>query len=138
MSMLRISIGIIYLWFGVLKFFPDISPAETLAKDTIEVLTLGLIPRDFSFLMLAVGEFAIGTMLVLGIWKRYTFYLALSHMFCTFLPLVLLPNYSFNDTPFTLTLVGQYIMKNVVIVSALFVVYRSYVDFSRLKRLMPI
>jgi hypothetical protein len=43
-TLLRISIGIIYLWFGALKYVPQLSPADQLAKDTIHVLTFGLIP----------------------------------------------------------------------------------------------
>jgi uncharacterized membrane protein YkgB len=36
---LRISLGIVFFWFGFLKFFPNVSPAESLATDTINVLT---------------------------------------------------------------------------------------------------
>jgi len=47
--LLAISIGLVYLWFGVLKFFPHLSPAEDLAKNTITVLTLGFIPMCQSY-----------------------------------------------------------------------------------------
>jgi hypothetical protein len=51
--MLRISIGIIFVWFGLLKFFPEYSPAEELASDTISKLTINLIssPMDKLFLL---------------------------------------------------------------------------------------
>ena len=44
--LLRLSVGIVFLWFGVLKFFPGLSPAEGLAARTISTLTLGIIPPD--------------------------------------------------------------------------------------------
>ncbi|RQW06070.1 hypothetical protein EH222_09245, partial [candidate division KSB1 bacterium] len=37
--LLRVSLGIVFFWFGVLKFFPGLSPAQDLAARTIEVLT---------------------------------------------------------------------------------------------------
>ena len=32
---LRVSLGVVFLWFGFLKFFPGVSPAQNLAGDTI-------------------------------------------------------------------------------------------------------
>jgi len=118
---LRISIGIIYLWFGVLKFFPGVSPAEELAKETIYLLTFGLIKPEVSLLLLAIWETAIGLLLIGG-YSRLVIKVVLAHMICTFSPLILLPNASFTSAPLALTLVGQYIIKNIVIVSALFVI----------------
>lgn len=43
--LLRISIGIVFVWFGVLKFFPGVSAAQDLAIRTIELLTFGLVPE---------------------------------------------------------------------------------------------
>jgi uncharacterized membrane protein YphA (DoxX/SURF4 family) len=106
----------------MLKFFHGVSPAEDLAKDTIALLTFGLIPPDLSLLLLAIWEVAIGALLITGLFARPVFWLALVHMVCTFTPLVLLPDASFTRAPVALTLVGQYIIKNIVIVSALFVV----------------
>jgi uncharacterized membrane protein YphA (DoxX/SURF4 family) len=120
--LLRISIGIIYLWFGALKYFPGVSPAEDLAKETIHLLTFGLIGPEWSLLLLAFWETAIGVLLLAGLFKRYTFWLVIVHMTCTFTPLVLLSNLSFTQLPFSLTLVGQYIIKNIVIISALCVI----------------
>ncbi len=121
-TILRVSIGIIYLWVGVLKFFPGVSPAEDLAKETIHLLTFGLIPPALSLLLLALWETFIGLALVTGLFKRTTMGLVLTHTALTFTPLILLPALSFTHAPFALTLVGQYIIKNIVIVSALVVV----------------
>lgn len=122
LTVLRISIGIIYVWFGMLKFFPGVSPAEDLAKETIHLLTFGWIGSDLSLLLLAIWETLAGILLIAGIQTRWTLRIVLLHMACTFTPLFLLPNLSFTWLPLALTLVGQYIIKNIVIVSALFVI----------------
>jgi uncharacterized membrane protein YphA (DoxX/SURF4 family) len=122
LTILRISIGVIYLWFGVLKFFPGVSPAEELAKETIHLLTFKLINQDLSLLLLAIWETAIGVLLMGGLFIRFVIRVVLVHMICTFTPLFLLPAISFTAAPFSLTLVGQYIIKNIVIISALFVI----------------
>lgn len=121
-SILRISIGIIYVWFGMLKFFPGLSPAEDLAKETIHLLTFGLIQPDLSLFLLALWETVIGLLLISCLFKRVSMTLVVVHMICTFTPLVLLPHLSFTHQPYALTLVGQYIVKNIVIVSALLVI----------------
>lgn len=121
-TILRTSIGVMYLWFGMLKFFPGISPAEDLAKETIQRLTFGLIHPDLSLVLLALWETGIGLLLIAGLFKRTSITLVVTHMICTFTPLVLLPHLSFTHLPYALTLVGQYIVKNIVIVSALLVI----------------
>ena len=64
--LLRISVGLIFIWFGVLKFFPTLSPAETLASDTISLLTFGLISGETAMIILAAWETLIGLGLITG------------------------------------------------------------------------
>lgn len=118
MNLLRISIGIIYVWFGALKYFPNLSPADQLAKDTIHVITFGLIPSNVSIILLALWETVLGFVLIIGVWKRAVFYILLLHMFCTFVPLFFFVDVSFTALPYAFTLVGQYIMKNLIIIAA--------------------
>jgi len=122
LTTLRVSIGIIYVWFGALKFFPGVSPAEALAKETIHHLTFKLINPELSLLLLALWETIIGVLLISGLYSKVVIRIVLVHMICTFAPLVLLTGTSFTAAPFALTLVGQYILKNIIIVSALFVI----------------
>jgi len=122
---LRISIGIIYVWFGALKFFPGVSPAQDLAIETIHLLTFKLINPELSLLLLAIWETVVGIMMISGLYTKLAVRIVLVHMFCTFTPLLLLSNLSFTSVPLALTLVGQYIIKNIVIVSALFVIDSS-------------
>jgi uncharacterized membrane protein YphA (DoxX/SURF4 family) len=123
LSFLRISIGIIYLWFGVLKFFHGYSPAEDLAINTITKLTFGLIPQPLNITLLAVWECALGILLVTGKWLRTSLILLFVHMACTFTPLLFFPSVSFKYAPYGFTLVGQYIMKNIIIICAALVMW---------------
>lgn len=118
-KILVISLGIVYLWFGTLKLFPGLSPAEVLAKETLFKLSFGLIPINISYFMLALWEITIGIFLLLNFPKKLIIYIALIHILFTFTPLFLLPDAVFNHQVYSLTLVGQYIMKNLVIFSAL-------------------
>src|SRR3954467_5638543 len=65
-DMLRISLGVVFLAFGALKFFPGISPAEELAVRTIETLTLGVVPGAAALLLTAIVESVVGLTLVTG------------------------------------------------------------------------
>lgn len=123
MKILAISIGVVYLWFGMLKFFPELSSAEGLAIDTISNLTFGLLSPKISIVLLAIWEITIGLLFIFGPRNRVVIMLAVVHMILTFTPLLLFPDLSFNSVPFSLTLVGQYIMKNLIIISALIVIY---------------
>ena len=116
--MLVFSIGIVYLWFGALKFFPGVSPAEALAKEPLSLLSFHLVPTNISYFLLALWEVTIGIFLILNLKKRLIIYLGMLHILFTFTPLVLLPGVSFNVVPITLTIVGQYIIKNLIIFSA--------------------
>lgn len=121
-----ISIGIVYLWFGVLKFFPTLSPAEELAKSTIDQITLGIIPTNISYSILAIWETLIGVLLLFGMYKRFAIIIALIHMTFTFTPLILFPDISFQGSPFSFTIIGQYILKNIIIVSVLLMLLKKY------------
>lgn len=121
--LLAVSIGIIYLWFGVLKFFPGVSPADSLAKETITFITFGFIPEKLSILILALLEVSIGFLLILNYRLKKVVVVALVHLIMTFAPMLFFPETSFSDTPFALTLLGQYIMKNIVIICALLYIY---------------
>jgi uncharacterized membrane protein YphA (DoxX/SURF4 family) len=125
LTLLRCSIGIIYLWFGMLKFFHGYSPAEDLAIMTIHKLTAGFIPAQTSIILLAIWETVVGVLLIAGFQIRKVLILLLLHMVCTFTPLLLFPALSFKIIPFSFTLAGQYIMKNIIIISAAWVLWHS-------------
>ena len=119
---LRIALGIVFLWFGALKFFPNLSPAETLAARTIETLTFGTIQQDVALPILATWESVIGIGLIIGRWLRAVLFLLAVQMLGTFTPLVLFPSETFTIFPIAPTLEGQYIIKNIVLIGAAMVV----------------
>jgi uncharacterized membrane protein YphA (DoxX/SURF4 family) len=119
---LRVGLGAIFLWFGVLKFFPNLSPAEELATKTIQTLTFGVVQPDLSLPLLATLETLIGLGLITGKFMRITLLLLVFQMLGTVTPLVLFPSETFTQFPYAPTLEGQYIIKNVVLVAAALVI----------------
>lgn len=117
-TLLRLSLGVVFFWFGVLKFFPGVSVAQALATHTISVLSFGLVPPAVSLPLLATWECAIGLGLLSGCFLQLTVLLLLAQMAGTFLPLLFFPRETFNVFPLVPTLEGQYIIKNLVLVSA--------------------
>lgn len=115
---LRVSLGIIFFWFGILKFFPGLSPAQDLASRTIDLLSFGTVPPKISLLLLASWESLIGIGLILGIFIRATLLLLFLQMLGTITPLFLFPQEVFSQIPYAPTLEGQYIIKNIVLISA--------------------
>jgi len=118
LPLLRVSLGVVFLWFGALKFFPGLSPASDLAARTIEVLSFGMVPPRVSVPVLAGWETLIGLGLLFGIFMRATLLLLAVQMAGTLTPLVLFPNEVFTHIPYAPTLEGQYIIKNAVLISA--------------------
>jgi len=116
--LLRIALGVVFFWFGALKLFPGASPAEALAGQTIERLTLGVVPAATALPILALWEVAIGVGLFIGRGMRVTLLLLFVQMLGTITPLFLFPTETFSTFPLAPTLEGQYIVKNVVIVAA--------------------
>ncbi len=115
--LMRIALGVVFLWFGVLKFFPGLSPAESLAGRTFSALTLGVIPQATAVLILAGWECLIGLGLLTGLFMRATLALLFVQMLGTLAPLVLYPGETFAAFPYAPTLEGQYIIKNAVLVA---------------------
>jgi uncharacterized membrane protein YphA (DoxX/SURF4 family) len=115
---LRLSLGLIFVWFGALKFFPQMSPAEDLATRTITVLSGGLIPAEVSLPILAAWECVIGLGLIAGRGLRVILFLLYAQMIGTLTPVVLFPHEAFAVIPYAPTLEGQYIIKNLVLISA--------------------
>lgn len=116
--LLRVSLGITFFWFGSLKFIPGLSPAQDLATRTMEVLSFGLIKPQLSLIILASWETLIGLGLICGIYLRAILFLLFIQMLGTLTPLVLFPWEAFLHLPYAPTLEGQYIIKNLVLISA--------------------
>jgi len=114
---LAFGFGIVYFWFGILKFFPDTSPAEGLAMETLETMFFHTIPCKISVVLLAIWETGLGLLFMLGIRKRWMVHLMLVHLVLTFSPFFFFPEKCLS-APFVFTLTGQYIVKNIVFIAS--------------------
>jgi hypothetical protein len=88
---LRVAVGAIFLAFGVLKYFPGISPAQDLTEAATDKLTLGLVPGDVAIVFVATLECFIGVCLLAGRWMRVAIWLLAVEFVGILSPLVLLP-----------------------------------------------
>lgn len=127
MPFLRIGIGVIFIWFGVLKPL-GLSPAAELLANTVYWWTPEIVVP-------AIGwwEVAIGITFLIPQLTRVAIFLLAVQMPGTFLPLVLLPEVCFTVIPWGLTLEGQYIVKNLVIIGAALVIGSTIETKRRLK-----
>ena len=125
--LVRIPLFIIFFWFGILKVL-DLSPATELIIDTVFWMPF-LKPETWTNII-GYWEMAIGLCFL----NKKTTLIAVVLMFLqmtgTFLPLVILPEITFQDSnPFLPTLEGQYIIKNIIIITAALIIGRSYLKF---------
>lgn len=114
--LLRISLAVIFIWFGALKPF-GLSPADDLVKRTVYWFD----PSWF-IPFLGAWEVLIGVCLLIRPLLRVAILLLLLQMGGTFLPLVLLPEVCFIHAPYAPSVEGQYIIKNLVLITAALVI----------------
>lgn len=115
--LLRWSLAVIFIWFGILKPL-GLSPAEPLVLQTVDWLPL-LGPRQW-LALIGWWEVAIGVTFLFRRTLRLAIALLALQMVGTFLPLALLPEITFQPGrfPYAPTMEGQYIIKNLLIISA--------------------
>ncbi|GAA3959733.1 hypothetical protein [Mucilaginibacter dorajii] len=118
LDILRVCLSIVFIWFGVLKFFPGLSAAEVIAGKTILKLTFGHVKPAVSLPILACWECAIGLGLITKRWLSFTLVLLYFQMAGTLLPLFFFPHETWTVNIFVPTLLGQYIIKNLVLLSS--------------------
>lgn len=117
-AILRICLGVTFLGFGALKFFPHFSPAEELVMKTVGALTFGAVPASVGLVLVAVLECAIGLGLITGRLLRLALALLGLQMVGAMSPLLLFPGELFGGPFHAPTLVGQYVLKDIVLISA--------------------
>lgn len=112
-AMLRGALGIVFLWFGALKVVGASPVGQVVAR------TLFVLPARPAVVVLGVVEVAIGISLLSGRAVRAALAVLLVEMCGTFLALVLAPDLSFQQgNPLLLSTVGEFVIKNLVLVSA--------------------
>jgi uncharacterized membrane protein YkgB len=116
-EILRISVGVVFFWFGFLKFFGATSPAEEIASRTISLVSFKLMDADISMPVLAVIECIIGLGLLSKKYMRFVIPLLYFQMAGTVLPIFVFPDATWTKV-FVPTLLGQYIIKNCILIAA--------------------
>ena len=117
----RWSLAIIFFWFGILKPL-GLSAAAPLVLATVDWLPL--LPPESWLHVIGWWEVVIGIAFLFRPTLRLAIGLLALQMGGTFMPLVLLPEVTFQPggVPFLPTMEGQYIIKNLLILSAAMVV----------------
>lgn len=115
---LRVSLGLVFFGFGVLKYFPQVSPAQDIAAQTTHLLDFGLVPAVVARILLASLECAIGLSFITGKGLRIAVWLLGLELIGILSPVVLLPNELFTGPFHAPNLVGQYVLKDIVLAGA--------------------
>jgi uncharacterized membrane protein YkgB len=110
---IRISLGIVFVWFGLLKVMGT-SPVYDLASHVVYWL-----PPELFVPILGIWEMAIGIGLLLGKALRVVLSLLFLQLAGTFLVLVMRPETAFQGgNPLLLTMEGEFVVKNLVLIAA--------------------
>ena len=110
---LRVALAVVFIWFGALKVTGH-SPVEDLVAETAYWL-----PADPFVRVLGVWEIIVGVGLLLPVALRLTLLLFWVQMLGTFLVLVVHPDLAFQDgNPLLLTVLGEFVIKNLVLIAA--------------------
>ena len=115
-TILRVSLGLVFLAFASFKFVAGASPAEDLAVATVGKLTFGVVTGSAALLFTAVTETIIGLTLVTGRFVKVGLVVLAGAMVGIMSPLVLFPDQMWGTNGPTLT--GQYVFKDIVLASA--------------------
>src|SRR3989344_2202542 len=114
---LRVTLGIVFLWFGALKLI-GASPVANLIAETYSFL-----PADLFLAVLGYWEIAIGLGLLLNFALRTTLALLWLQMFGTLASPLFNPELFFqNGNIFLLTTEGEFVVKNLVLIAASLVI----------------
>jgi putative oxidoreductase len=112
---LRIAFGAIFLGFGVLKYFPGVSPAQSLTEATTHIRFLGLVPGSVAIAMIATLERVIGICLLANRWTRLAVWLLAIEFVGILSPVFLLTGRPFAGPHHVPTLEGEYVLKDIIL-----------------------
>ena len=112
-TFLRMALALTFVWFGALKIF-NVSPVADLVAETVYWVS----PK-FLVPFLGLWEVIVGLGLMFRIALRLIIFLFLVQMAGTFLVLVFHPEIAFQSgNPLLLTVTGEFVVKNLVLISA--------------------
>jgi len=115
-----VALFVVYFWFGLLKVI-GLSPATGLVKDLVHT-TLPFVEADKFIVLFGIFECFVGLIWLWPKLAKMAFWFTIFHLITTFLPTIFLPDAAWSQF-FTPSLVGQYIIKNLVILASIFTLY---------------
>lgn len=121
-SFSRVSIFIIFAWFGLLKIL-QLSPAAELVQQMHEMI-LPFVPFGSFYPILGLAEIVIGALFLIPRVTKVAVIILLVHMIIVSLPLIFLPSATWQSFMIP-TLIGQYIIKNLAIVALALNIYKD-------------
>lgn len=124
----RISLFVVFFWFGLLKII-HISPAEGLVQHLHQLTIAPFVSIETFVPLLGWMECFIGILFLIPSLTKVAYWLFLAQMTTTFLPLFMLPNDTWSGI--ALSLVGQYIVKNIVLVAAAYMIYVVHTEYTK-------
>jgi len=114
MPLARVAFFVVFFWFGVLKIL-ELSPAEGVVH-TLYQHTVPFIPWKVFIFFFGAYECVIGIIFLFPGKEKWALYMLIPHMITTFGPLIIIPKLVWKGFMVP-NLIGQYIIKNVVIIS---------------------
>lgn len=123
-DVLRIAFGILFLWLGLLKVVPGVSPAEPLMKAALP----DLVPKDAFVRFAAVWEILVGIGFLSGRYPRIVLLMVFATMAVTLSIPIQAPARVWTTFPFVLSFEGEYVVKDLVIVSCAIVLAAYYFE----------
>jgi putative oxidoreductase len=110
---LRVSLGLVFIWFGALKIMGD-SPVTTLIAATVPWVPIGVLMPVLGWV-----EVVIGASLLIGWPRRLTLLAIAGHLTGTFLTFIIAPQLMVQHrNPLLLTSNGEFVLKNLVLITA--------------------
>ncbi|SOD98211.1 DoxX family membrane protein [Blastococcus haudaquaticus] len=127
-TLLRLALAVVFVWFGALKLVGS-SPVHDLIAQTLPFLDAGLtVPA------LGVVEIVLGLVLAAGVLPRITLLVLCGHLAGTFLTFVTASELMWTSNPLELTADGEFVVKNLVLITAALVLIGLYTGRAQSRR----
>lgn len=110
--LLRVSLALVFIWFGALKVL-GVTPVTDLVANTVY-----WVDPDWFVPLLGWVELVVGLGLLFRVGLKAVLALFFAQMAGTFLVLIVQPDIAFQDNLFELTVEGEFVVKNLVLLSA--------------------
>ena len=114
--------GVVIFVFGFAKYFPGVSPAQGVVLAVNRILTFGLMPDKVTLILFATVESLLGLSLITGWGLRFAIYPLALWALAILSPLVLLTGQLFSGPHHALTLLGQYVFKDIILLASVLVI----------------